>query len=323
MTKALLPLAALLLATGCGSAPAEKPAGAEQDGISTSVPTIPFVLADTLFVDGKVVPGAWGQVRAGGDVWVARRDEGWWWGTGPTMHRLPGNVQDAVPSTRGRLISTLVEGDHLVGTLVVREARVDGQVLGKRRIELPDPDGRAEPDAIGALTDEGVALVTRFGASSLVWDVDTGRTVDLADTAPGLLYAGDTPAGVRWSRADLESGFIGTFDAAGHVTPTRELATTRGWISPGGTRTALWGADLASENEPAPDFAIATRMDGTDPVRLHPPQGWEIYDLLWESEDLVVLRLMRSPASNLPEEITRLARCSITRARCVPVPTEF
>ena len=60
------------------------------DGVPKSIPTVPFVLRQILYVDGSPMPGRWYEVVSAGDSWVAgKRGSGWWWSAATACPATP------------------------------------------------------------------------------------------------------------------------------------------------------------------------------------------------------------------------------------------
>ncbi len=291
----------------------------QADGaIPGDAPTLPHVLDNRLYVDGRQVPGSWWTVRPAGQAWVAwREDHSWWWGRGPRAHALP-NGEDVAPqiSPNGRYVA-VIRAENGVGVLTVVDTRSGSSLAG-----TPVSLGAQRPDFpahVVAVLDDG-RVVARRGERDLLWVPGSGgSTVELSRTAPGQVVEAATAAGLVVTDGNEGRPYLADLSSAGELSRTAGLPEHDDLVvSPDGewlawTPAGSTGGDVTT----LPSLEVRPSAGG-EPATVTAPDGWEfkVRTYVWE-DDAHLLSAVTSAGH--PGE--RMARCSPTQGRCVLTKT--
>lgn len=223
-------------------APSPSPTEATQ-ALSTSAPTIPYVLGSRLYVGGARVPGSWGSVAGVDAGWVGiRRDGSYWWGNGAEPQRLNGAMnQPPVISPDGSILARLV-GTSGWGQHIGQETGPDGERTLGPVVDVLDDDGAST--FLGAVTNDGLIVASGQGISRMWRPLGDSAVVDLTKSAPNQHVRQSTPAGVvvvdgsDGSRGtDSGDVYLADLDETGTLTRTASLPNfaaleaSAGWIA--------------------------------------------------------------------------------------------
>lgn len=291
--------------------------------LARTAPRIPYVLDKQLYVDGVQVPGAWWSVQSGDAGWIALNDDStWWWGTGPTAHKLSMS-RDISPmiSPNGRYI-VMVEVQEGRTVVTGFDVRRGGDGLGAVPVD-PGKTGEGDPVRVRAVTDDGVVVVQGM-ATSLMWlPLKDGATVDLDATAPGQVILRGTPNGVvavggaNGSDGATGAPYLAELSDAGQLSRIRSLPRYDDLVvGPG--RWLLWvpPGSMGGEVVALGTLEVQT-IDGADRATMTAPRGWGFKVLAWAWEDaehVIAPVLADSDQTN-----ERIARCDVRSAQCVLV----
>ena len=350
--RTLLALLVALAVSGCSAdATAPKPqhprAQATSDstptaGVSTAVPTSPYLLKGRLYVGREVLPGRYGSAIVRGKTWLGweRWDGPRTWGTGTTTHRLPA-VNAVQISSDGRFIATVSGGEHCEGVgLNLEHKECVVRLLDTSGARPPRRLVVARTAVLAGVSDQGVVVLTEGAAlrwNELMWDATGG--------ADGVVPIEDSPGMQEWAMHDWGPGSFGN---AGFEFFTPNVSQR--WLGelvdgqvrarfpipqdvepgPGGAWVLRnpWFAnrrDLKGALEPT-TATLQARSLGKHgklgaPEPLHAPTGWFFARatpgddvVFWEDADTFVARVVDSRQSG-----DRLARCDLPLATCVLV----
>lgn len=290
--------------------PVKDPTPSPTSGVLTAAaPTVPYVIGERLYVSGKRVAGKWWTVKQAGGAWVAERERGtWWWGTDTEPVAFTGKVI-LTPhlSPDGSLLA--VATDTNGGEALLIDTR-SGESLGTLSLDAYDQVG------VRAVTDDGKVFL-EGDTDRLMWLAPDGETVDLDTTAPGQSVYAATSAGVH---ALVENGnggddafVLNDVNDAGEFTRLRTLTSDSDMVNPSGTWLA-YGGSWGGESKTIP-YVTTVAIEGSDQVRLNPPDSRALLAVTFEDEDLLLAELHRDG------DPTGLARCSIRQAKCLVVAT--
>lgn len=280
-----------------------------------TAPTIPYVFENKLYVDGKQVEGNWCCVLGGNaSGWLAWEADGFWWGNGRQAERLT-NLVDVPPmiSPDGSTVAMLRRegGDVLVTGF---ETRFGGEGLGGFPID-PGKPGLGDPVRVRAVTNDRKVIVQGQGQSWL-WlpDAGIGVVVDLNETAPGVEFAGATPAGLVVTDDSQSEYHLATISDTGEVTRTATLPPHDDLeITPDGQWAMYVPQGSLGGELPAVSTLSAFNVNGDDSiVTLEAPENWgfRVHTWAWEDDDHLIVAVTSDPGE-------RMARCSVRLARCV------
>ena len=254
-----------------------------------SEPAVPYILGDTLYVDGKAQPGAWIGVRtAGGNTLALQSDSPGSFATTPVLFRS-GALLETLSSARDAMLSPLgsklawIETSARQARLVVRDLDAD-QEIGRLSLDLDTVTGDSEAtvhltgvDDDGTVHWGGVLVDRSWKPGSAPVDVAqpaaTPRTKGFPSIAGGIERSSDATWGA-WLT-----------DHAGRTEP----------------RSGVFdGVTLQRPGDPASRFTIAL------------PRGSDVRALAWESDTAVLLTVFddQQGASE------HLVRCSATARTC-------
>ena len=307
-------------------------------GVSTALPTRPYLLKGRLHVGREVMPGRYAGVIVRGKTWLGwkRWDGPRTWGTDTTAHRLPA-VNAVELSSGGRFIATIGGGEHCEGVGLNREGR-------PCTVRLLDTSGAEAPrrlvartDGLVGVSDQGVVVLTE-GADDLVWDATGG--------ADRLVPIEDSPGMREWAMHDWEPGSFGNagFEffapnvsqrwlgelvdgqvrARFRIPQDIELGPGGAWVLGNPWARGNW-RNLKGALEPTTRTLRARSLgkhgEFGSPVLLRAPAGWSFARgplpgdvVFWEDADTFVARVVDARQGG-----DRLARCDIPLATCVPV----
>lgn len=273
------------------STPASTPAEPEEPaepGID-----VPVAVGLDLHVGGEQVPGRWYAASGRGTRWIALRDDRtWWWGFDAEPRRMDGEIdQPPVMSPGGGYVADVLTGTDGGWSLSGFDTEWGGEGLGG--IDLPQGPRVGPPPRAIAVTDDGLVVA---GGPTFQWlwrPLVDGRTVDLAETAPGQAVISSTDAGLvvnagQYDRTDGQQGepYLARIAEDGTLTrlaslPTHDVLEAGeqwvAWVPPGTV-----GGEASGTGE-----LQVQRRDGTDAGVLTAPAGWLFMapGFRWESAD--------------------------------------
>lgn len=296
--------------------------------LSTGAPTVPYVLDQRLYVDGRQVPGDWWFVESRHGVWVAQRTDGaWWWG-GPGVEAglIDATIEQApVISPNGRYIAYVVV--------------IDGRALVNGFTTGPSGEGFGPPPADAPSTEDGVAVTVRAVTddgevilqgtrTSLMWPtVYDGEqaVVDLSETAPDQVVLQATPAGLvvvdganGAVDATSTAPYLATVSPDGRLTRAATLPTYDALdVSPSGAWLVRSPAGTLGGEVTSVATLWAQRVgSGDDEVVLEAPAGWGFANNVWAWEDDETLVSVLLPADGDESRRARPVRCSVALGEC-------
>ena len=295
----------------------------EPEAVSTTPPSVPYVVGNRLYVAGNQVAGNdWAWVTGTNTGWVAGGFDGgestYSWGYDATPQRIEGFMHQppAVSPGGGYWAAILDQGNE--GLLTGADTVAGGEGLGGTPIEVLN---RGVYTSVAAVTDEGLVITGGTGDQILWRPLVDGETVALADTARTRWFSGTPRRGCSWwTRPAPTSTGGGTATSTSPTSPTRARSpgsvrcrTTTPWppAAPGspGSRSASWAASSAgSPSSRSSASTAATR--GT----LTPPEGWLFRPGAgtWEDDDHLIAAVVQDGG-----EAERMVRCSPDAEECV------
>lgn len=292
--------------------------------ISTTAPTVPYVLDQRLYVDGEQVPGSWWSVRVGDAAWLAlRTDNTWWWGRGPEPNEITGQ-HDVPPvlSPNGRYVAE-ARIEHGKGVLTGFDTSIGGEQLGGVPVDLGDPQNGSAV-TIRAVTNDGQVIVQGANTSLLWLPLAGNDVIDLTVTAPGQQILGSTPAGLivtdgAGGATDGAGGepYLAKISDAGELTRIGAIPAHDDVVVSPGARWLAWTAPNTTRGDVTSIPALeAQTVDGTQQATLTAPAGWEfrVREWMWEDDDHLIAPVVGDGSD-------RMARCSAQLARCVLIDT--
>ena len=317
---------ALVLARHDGGSPQPAPAPG-LDQVSRSAPTVPYVLAQRLYVDGAQVPGTWapGTVESRRGQWIAMQVDGTWWSGGPGRDtgRIDARLdQPPVISPKGRYVA-FVDTSGGTASLTGFDTDPAGEGFGAAPIDPRTEDG--VPLGVRAVTDDGDVIVQLAG-TSLMWRAQTGdgqEVVNLGETAPDQVVLQATAAGLvvvdgssGASDATSTEPYLADVSPDGRLTRRATLPTYDDLdVSPGGAWLVRSPAGtLGGEVGSVPSLEAQPVGHG-DGVALDAPRGWGFAVGTWQWEDDRSFVSVLLPADGA-EGATRLARCDVALDAC-------
>ncbi|NYD55843.1 hypothetical protein BKA08_000081 [Nocardioides marinisabuli] len=331
---ALLLGAGALLARGTLVDPGDPvvPATPSPTSISTSAPSVPFVVDERLHVDGTQVPGRWWGVESRGQQWLAQQADGSWWSGGPGRDtgRIAAELdQPPVLSPDGGYVAMIDLGQG-APVLTGFDTEPAGEGLGAAPVDLPRSEG-GTTIRVRAVTDQG-DVVVQGSRTALVWRAGTGdqtTVLDLSRTAPGQQVLEATAAGlvvVDGLDSDPQSvpAYLADLSPDGRLTRTGTLPLYDDLeVSPGGTRLVLSPpATLGGEVESVGSLE-ARAVAGGEEVRLAAPDGWGFAVGTWAWEDDRTLVAELHADDGRPAASPQLARCDAATGVCRGFPSPY
>ncbi len=306
--------------------------------IDSSVPTMPWLDGERLYVGGVQIPGRWTEMVSGGQTWVARRhDRHAVWGRGTEQHDLgkvgwffgrtvePLGMSGPFLSPGGRYVAYGGDqGSEGSAPLTLLDTQTG------RSTALPARFGRHEIDAV---TDAGLLVTSLWpnpddpegrpaarehyvlgvGAEPVRLEALGGEL--LARTgAPGLMLL--DPDGVVWVvdlegprvRRAVELGPSYNDDDGWRARPPASVSPDRNWL-----------LDLRwAEEQEEPSTVSVTAVDAGAATSVAAPQGWAFAPRLapgyWEQAGTLVTWVVEGDSREY-----RLARCAPAVGTCVLV----
>jgi hypothetical protein len=312
--------------------PAPSPSGTPSAGtvqdttIPVTAPTVPYVLDQRLYVDGRQVPGAWSFVESRAGVWLAQQYDGsWWWGgPGVDTGRIDAQLDQPPAISPNGLYVAFVDLSSGGARLTGFDTRSAGEGFGQAPIDLPSTEGGV-PIAVRAVTDDGDVIVQGTRTSLLWRALDQGRqtVVDLTETAPDQVVLEGTSAGLvvvdgADGAVDATSvePYLAAISADGRLTGEDTLPTYDDLeISPGGTWLVRSPAGTLGGEVTSVATLHAQGLGDSDEVVLDAPKGWGFANGTWAWEDDETLVSVLLPGRG-GDPAARLVRCSVTLGAC-------
>jgi hypothetical protein len=287
--------------------------------VSTSEPSVPYVVDRTLHVGGHTLPGTWWSVGSGPHGWVGLRTDGtWWWapGTQTDPQRVELSVDEPpVLSPSGRYVGELSTDQG--GSLTGFDTRPGGEGLGGVALDLGDRQ-QGTAVTVRAVLDDG-RVVAQGTRTAVLWlPLDDNRTVDLTRTAPGQVVLADTPAGLVVTDGEDGPAYLADLGDDGTLTRLADLPQHDDLaVSPDGS--GLMWTPLGTTRGDVTTVATlqAREVSGTDATTVTAPQGYSfaLRAWAWEDADHLVARVVDASGGE------RMARCALPGGRCVVVRT--